>query len=158
MQTPRPLALIYSLAAALVLAVWFSACVTAKYGTPFDVSKADGIVIGKSTKADVIAAIGQPHSNELLPLASSKDASAAPTEKWNYFYAVGNTFYESDRSTSTSLQGVELDITFTDDKVIDCIISGTATERQTFDGHVTASDQMTSRKRQRRCGDLPTTK
>ena len=57
--------------------------------TDFDESKVPGIVVGKSTKADVISLLGMPNGSGIYPYIKGKNESAL---LYSYSHVKGNAF------------------------------------------------------------------
>lgn len=86
---------------------------TRQIGKPFSVADADAVVVGKSTKRDILRAFGEPSSR------STRDGA----EMWQYVHSVGRAQAFGVNPTANAQA---LTIRFDSEVVAKCIISRTS--------------------------------
>jgi outer membrane protein assembly factor BamE (lipoprotein component of BamABCDE complex) len=95
----------------LLLALLAAGC-TRQIGKPLSVADADGVVVGKSTKRDILRAFGEPNSR----------STANGAEMWQYVHSVGRAQAFGINPTADARA---LTVRFDNEVVAKCIISRT---------------------------------
>ena len=135
-------------AVSLVLVLILGACVpSVSVGTPIRASSVDQIKIGQSTKSDVITLFGEPAQQSLTPKGSQA------TDIWSYNYnQIGNTIVAPFYAKGGEQHSQNLTISFSGNKVIDCIFSESVGSGTEVVGVPSSLSATPAKSTQRRCG------
>jgi hypothetical protein len=153
-----------------LMAISLAACANYEQGRPFDVSKANEIKIGKTTKKEVVELLGPPLTSGLTPMAGFAPGmqtmmmapmegvpgplgGARDTEYWSYQHSKRGGLVTSPFTGAGTGTGVSLQITFKNDVVSDCIITNTESTGSVMFAPYYASGQDQGTTHQHRCGE-----